>query len=41
MHGQVHRVVCQLPLQHTLLPAVVPDPAPYGNAQLNSLPHVH
>lgn len=27
VHGQVHWIICQLPLQHTLLPAVVPDPA--------------
>ena len=27
VHRQINRVICQLPLQHTFLPVVVPDPA--------------
>ena len=35
VHRQVDRVICQLPLQHTFLPAVVPDPA-YKHAAIRN-----
>ena len=36
VHGQVHWVICQLPLQHTLLPTVVPNPAYVTSPSVNS-----